>query len=267
MSVRTAIVAFSLAFAAVATAQPSPSPLERANADAARKLFARITGETIADVPVARIIERVGGESILLGGCQRAEQIGGPREIAPGMIQIRLSMSGSRAAQLVQQAVAAKPERSPVPPDRLAFLLQGWSDRTFFSTGDNVEPAGPTRPATTVQAAVAAGPTNDPWPVAPKWADDLIAASADAPPSGSQLRTARVAEQQARKQLADQLKKLPLEKGTVGDRLAADADAAARFNTVIAAARIAGVDYRADGSAQVRLTVPGDRVWQSLVGR
>ena len=283
MNVRPAILTLCMTLmplAPAALAQPATvTPIERANADAVARLYARIASEEIANVPVSQIVERVDGYAILINGLGRAEQLGGPRQVADGVVQVRLSISGARASQLLLQAVAARPDRSPVRPDRLAFLLKMWADRTFTSTGDNVESASAmptdatTRPidarvAPTSAVAVTPTPSAEPttgWRAAPSWVNDSIAASASAASVGSPLRTARAAEQTARKTLHDKLCGLTLgDAGTLGDAADKRPDVAAALDEAVGAARVAGIDYRADGGVEVRIAVGGQRLWQRV---
>lgn len=285
MTVRPVILSLCLTLlplAPAAFAQPAAvTPIERANADAVARLYARIGAENVANVSVAQIVERVDGYAILINGLSRAEQIGGPRQVADGVVQVRLSISGARASQLLLQAVAAKPDKSPVPPDRLAFLLKMWADRTFTSTGDNIESAAAlpndatTRPvnarvATTNEAVspAPAAPAADPtpgWRAAPTWVNDSLAASASAASVGSPLRTARAAEQSARKALHDKLRALTIaDSGTLGDAADKRPEVAAAIDEAVGAARVSGIDYNADGSVEVRIAVGGQRLWQRI---
>lgn len=272
MKFRPAIL--SLFLASLAAAQPAPvTAIERANADAVSRLYARIAAEEIADVPVAQIVDKVDGYRILMDGLARAEQLGGPRQVANDVVQVRLQISGARASQLLLQAVAARPDRSPVPPDRLAFLLKDWNDRSFTSTGDNVEPPAATtsRPAE-MRVAMATAPSErvEPamtWRPAPKWVNDPLVASGTATSTGgSPLRTARAAEQAARKSLHEKLRALSMgDAVTIGDAADKRPDVAAAVDECVAGAHVAGVDYRGDGSVEVRISTGGQRLWQRLV--
>ena len=285
MSLRTIILAVCLASGTPALAQVTPTtPIERANADAVSRLYARIASEEIANVPVSQIVERVNGYSIVMGGLGRAEQVGGPRQLTDNLVQVRLQISGTRASQLIVQAVAAKPDQSPVPLERLTFLLRSWGDRTFTSTGDNVATDGlqavATEPSTAMTAMTTTRPieamqlpatrieTPEPpmaWRPAPAWVADPLVASGTATSVGSPLRTARAAELAARGTLRAQIAALSTgEKTKVGDDLDHHPDVAAAIDDAIAAARVSSVDYRADGSVEVHVSVGGQRLWQRI---
>ena len=235
--------------------------MERATADAVARLYAQLVAERVDGMPVAEIVDRVGGRQVVMAGLERAQQIGGPRELADGVVQVSLEMEGARAADLIVSAVNASPEKSPIPPQRLANLLSAWRHRSFGTTGDNLEPNVRRQgPRGVSSAQTQAAPLSLPE-APPEWSRDAHTAAATAPAAGTQLRTARAAEKSARAALREQLVALKLDGSTLGT---AGRDATQAVDLVVAAAKISGVDYRADGSVEARVTIDGQQLWQTL---
>lgn len=250
---------------APADATPVVTPVERANRDAVARLYAQIAAESLGQVPVAQIVERVDGYAILMNGLARAEQIGGPRVVGEDFVQVQLQINGSRAAQLVLQAVSVNPQKSPVPPDRAARLLQDWNHRVFTSTGTSVEPqeAMPLEPTTTPTTPRRVSLDLD---VAPAWARSPISASGSAERQQSRLRTARAAEQTARDTLRRKIEELVLVgERTMGEVAKEDEDIRRVIDNATAAASIFGADYRSDGSVELRVSLDGQQLWQAIL--
>lgn len=254
--------------AAAPTTQPTP--VQRASSDAVARLYAQISAESVGQVSVAQLIERVNGYEIMMNGLSKAEQIGGPRTVAEDFVQVQLQISGSRAGQLLLQAVAVKPERSPIAPDRLARLLQDWNGRAFTSTGTNIErnPEAMALEATSASTASSAKKrvADLNLDAAPAWTTDPITASATAARERSSLRTARAAEQAARDELRRTIAALQLTADHKLGDVALNDDAIRQvLDDAIEAAKVYGVDYRADGSVEVRISLDGDRLWQAIL--
>lgn len=267
-----AIAAGTLRAAEPATAPATqPSPVQRASSDAVARLYAQIAAETVGQVPVAQLVERVNGYEIMMNGLAKAEQIGGPRTVAEDFVQVQLQISGSRAAQLLLQAVAVKPEKSPIPPDRLARLLQDWGQRVFTSTGTNIELTRADVLRIESESASTAASVTKRIPdlkldAAPAWAADPITATATAARDRSSLRTARTAETAARDELRRTIAALPLTADRKLGDAAMDDDAIRQvLDDAIEAATVYGVDYRADGSVEVRVHLDGQRLWQAIL--
>lgn len=99
----------------------------------------------------------------------------------------------------------------------------------------------------------------------PRWADQLIDAVGEAQFAGSPLKTARLAERDAAAKLRDHVRDLPWSPGqNIGEAAMLDAALSDATDSALTQAKIAKVDYRADGSVQVRLTLAGQTVWRSL---
>lgn len=250
-----------------------PTPLQRANDDAVARLYAQIASESLDRLSVAQIIDQVDGYAILMDGLARAEQIGGPRQLGDEFVQVQLQISGVRAGQLVLQAVAVKPQKSPVSPERLAQLLQDWNQRVFTSTGTNVTSPESIDIRVTTDAGVittmsatdvAAAPKLN-FDTSPAWLGEPITTSAFSEPHDTKLRTARAAEQSARDALRAKVLELAVDGMKLGDVAKVDRFVNQTIDDIVAAARVYGVDYRADGSVEVRISVDGRQVWQSLL--
>ncbi len=250
----------------------SVSPVQRANNDAVARLYAQIAAETVGNVPVAQLIEQVNGYSIVMNGLAKAEQIGGPRAVGDEMVQVQLQISGSRAARLVLQAAAVKPEKSPIPPERLASLLRDWNARVFTSTGSNIDVSRvDVVPMESTTAATTSASEQLPniqlnLDVTPPWANDPLVASATASREKSSLRTARVAEQSAREALRAKLDSLKVsDDRTLAELARRDESIRKVLDEAAAAAKISGVDYRGDGSVELRLGLDGRQLWQAIL--
>jgi hypothetical protein len=251
-------------------AVPAATPVQRANADAVSRLYALIAAESVGGVAVAQIIDRVDGHVLLMNGLARAEQVGGPRVVSDELVQVQLQIGGARAAQLLLQAVAIRPEKSPIPPDRLAFLLQDWNGRTFSTTGASLTPpedASFHAMAATTSAATAAAPrvVELKLDAVPGWVNHPLGASAVAPRDSSALRTARAAERAAREVLMSRIQSLPVGETSLGDAARGDEGLREIVEDAVDAARIVGVDYRGDGSVEVRISLDGRQLWQAIL--
>jgi hypothetical protein len=269
-----------IAAGSVFSAQPATAPavvshatlVQRANADGVSRLYAQIAAESVGGMPVAQIIDRVEGHTILMNGLAKAEQVGGPRVVGDDFIQVQLQISGPRAAQLVLQAVSLKPETSPISADRLAFLLQDWNQRVFTSTGASLTPSAD---AAQFQAMSATTSTTAPatprvadlkLEVTPAWVNDPIVGSATAERGTSALRTARAAERAARDAFRVKIETLVLTGETkLGDVSMADDAVRDVIDDAVEAAKIVGVDYRANGSVEVRIALDGRQLWQAIL--
>ncbi len=283
MKASTGIFILIAAVAGIAqAAQPTTAPsqptqamlVQRANADAVSKLYAQIASETIADVPVAQLIDRVDGHAIMMNGLSKAEQVGGPRVVGEEFVQVQLQISGTRAASLVLQAVAVKPEKSPITPDRLAYFLKDWNQRIFTTTGASITVASEvmaldaqaaTRISTTANAVTTPLPTIE-FDVMPAWVNNPIGTSASATREQSALRTARAAERSAREALRKKIESLVVHDDVkLGDVATGDESIRMVVDAAVDAATIAGIDYNADGSVDVRISLDGQQLWQALL--
>lgn len=236
------------------------TPLERANADAVARLESQIVAEQLDDrTTVAQVLDRVGGRPILSNGLTEAEQVGGPRYVTQDLVQVRRRMAGSRVASLVRDAVGVKPDQSPIAPERLDAALRRWDGRSFASIGTS-DTGTASSDRTQVDPPAIAIPDRP-----PTWARDPIGVQAHAAPAATPLRAAREAERTAREALETRIHALPLDdKHTLADLAAASPAVGDLLARAIADAPVVGVDYRADGSADVRLSLDGQRLWQAI---
>lgn len=99
----------------------------------------------------------------------------------------------------------------------------------------------------------------------PAWASDPIVAEGASGFDNTKLRTARLAETVARKQLRDRLDPLKVDDVVTLKQLAArNPRVAEALDRAVARARVYQVDYNADGSAVVRVTLDPNEVLDEL---
>jgi len=103
--------------------------------------------EQVEQEPVGRnltvgdLLKRTGGETELTKTLDRAELIGGPRWVDDQTLQVHLEISGTRVLRAIEQIVASRPGKSPVPADVLEVNLRDWTRRSFSATGTSTGPA------------------------------------------------------------------------------------------------------------------------------
>lgn len=237
-----------------ATSTVATPPIERATADAVARLYGSLAAQRVEELSLGEVLDRAGAKSRVIAALGEAEQVGGPRTVGDGLVQVSLELRGDRAARIVLDAINQDPSRSPIAPTRLAAALQPWTDRAFRSTGDSRLSKGARLAKMSGQPVVIKLPD-----VAPEWTQEAQTASSVAPDAGDSLKTARVAEKSAREALREQLSKLPLDSAqTLGAASAKTVDVA------VIGAKIASVDYRADGSVAVSVSIDGQQLWELL---
>lgn len=117
----------------------------------------------------------------------------------------------------------------------------------------------------TIDEPAAAVPAAIPQTAAPDWAAGPLVAAADAPDAGSPLRTARAAESAARAELRRAVLLLPAGDGrSIAKVVESDEELRSRLDAALDSARVFGVDYRGDGSVNVKLSIDGRAIWQAL---
>lgn len=98
----------------------------------------------------------------------------------------------------------------------------------------------------------------------PKWSNELVDAEGVGAASGSALRSARAAEASAINALRGRVAQLQWGAGTIGDAVPTDPSLADAVERALASARVARVEYLADGSVRARMTLSGRRLWQEI---
>jgi hypothetical protein len=239
---------------AAATSPVVAPPVERATADAVARLYASMAAQRVDDLSLGEVLDRAGAKSRVMAALDEAEQVGGPRAVGDGLVQVSLELRGDRAARIVLDAINQDPTRSPVPPKQLARALRQWPDRAFRSTGDSRSESDVRATRATVERPAIRLPDE-----APAWTRDAQTVAAVAPDAGGSLKTARVAEKAAREALREQLSKLPLDSTQT-----LSAASAKTVDVAVIGAKIASVDYRADGSVQVSVSIDGQQLWELL---
>lgn len=112
--------------------------------------------------------------------------------------------------------------------------------------------------ATTQMAVIPAPP--------PRWVDSLLQATAESETRKTPLQTARAAQSAAELRLGEQITGLPLPDGTtIGAASAKDASLAAAVERAVGRARVSRIEYRADGSVFVQVSLAGDRLWREIM--
>ncbi len=106
-----------------------------ATARAVDRLRQQIAGEPISrNMTVGNVLDATGGTDTFTKTLQRAQMIGGPRWLDDQTCQVRLEISGPRAAAALVQIVATNPKKSPIDPATLQARLKSWDTRTFSAT-------------------------------------------------------------------------------------------------------------------------------------
>jgi hypothetical protein len=91
---------------------------------------------------VGDFLAQAGGNGELMQTLERAEQVGGPRFSADGgACQIQLQISGERVAHALITIAASHPNKTPIPAEVLARILENWRDRIFTGTGSSISGA------------------------------------------------------------------------------------------------------------------------------
>ena len=100
----------------------------------------------------------------------------------------------------------------------------------------------------------------------PVWASDPITASGEAKFSTTQLRTARAAERSAREALREKIFKLPIDNGATIGQAAQRENVRAAVDEAVEQATVYQVNYHADGSADVSVTLDPNDLLDALTG-
>jgi len=134
----------SMASAGSATTRATTSPtgsvaIAMANQDAIARLYQSIRSEVISsDIDTGILIDALDAEPNVLALLAGARQVGAPRAIADDVMQVRLEINGVKLRQVLATIAATKPERSPIPPQRLQLLMSEWDQKTFTAVGSSL---------------------------------------------------------------------------------------------------------------------------------
>ncbi|HEY8668461.1 MAG TPA: hypothetical protein VIL86_17555, partial [Tepidisphaeraceae bacterium] len=121
---------------AIAQDQSRRAQVSAANATAVSALRDQVLHEQLSPALTVRdLVEQTRTMSMLTKALGRAELIGGPRWIDAQTCQVRLEISGTRVAQVLNQIASADPDRAPIPPAVLSEILRDWNRKTFSATG------------------------------------------------------------------------------------------------------------------------------------
>ena len=111
-------------------------------ADARERLAEDIRATPIptAGMTVDDFVRKSGGDERFAALIQKAEQIGGPREIGNEICQVRIELPGDRVAQCLVEIAAAHADRSPIKSEVLAKDLADWKNTRFSKLGTGRRP-------------------------------------------------------------------------------------------------------------------------------
>jgi hypothetical protein len=84
---------------------------------------------------VQDLVSQIGGTDELDQTLRGAEQLGGARWLGDQVVQVRISIEGTRVAKTLVKIVDSHAKESPIPPETLQKSLKAWAGRTFSATG------------------------------------------------------------------------------------------------------------------------------------
>jgi hypothetical protein len=119
-----------------------------ATARAVERLRLQIAAEPVGrGITVGDVLDATKSNDTFVKTLQRSQMIGGPRWLDDQTCQVRLEISGTRAANALVQIVAVNPKKSPIDAQLLQSRLKSWDTRTFCatstSTGATIEQLRP----------------------------------------------------------------------------------------------------------------------------
>jgi len=263
------------------------SPFERARNDGVDRLLAEVrTTELTKDIALGQLIDDLAATPFVREALAQSRQVGGPRYIAGDVVQVRLEAPGQAVADALGKARSVLPQ-PPLDEATLATLIDPVRAKTFVATGSTSSATtssatgasatgAPTVASTSAQTRSAPPRTTlfspslvesaervSPGDASPMlWATEPVTASAisravgNARSSAAMLRTARAAEATARQNLRATLLDLQLD----GKPLRTITGSNEIAGTLADAASIFGVDYRDDGSVEVKISIDGPSV-------
>lgn len=260
-----------------------------ATRDAVDHLYRQVSAEPLnASVTVDDLLKATRGGAVLLATLERAQQLGAPRWIDPYTCQVKLSIGGAPVASALSKIAATHPDTTPIDAQPLQWILHDWDEKTFIATGtgirapDEDEPAGaqaPPRSAPLIERRPSWAPdeseSSTTQPTAsilvieqrPRWVREQLAAVGVAREEGSKLRTARLAERNARGRLNEQIMQLPLtERQTIGEVLADHPGLSDAVKRALDRARVYKSDYHADGTVETKISLDLVELWEELTG-
>lgn len=99
----------------------------------------------------------------------------------------------------------------------------------------------------------------------PTWIDNVLTSHASAKGGATKLLTAREAENQAIAKLRQSIESLPMDaQSTIGDRAKSEAKYSRALDRLIERSRVSKVNYQADGSVDVTITLDPNEVWDEV---
>jgi hypothetical protein len=256
---------------AAAMVQTAP----REGVDAAKR---SVAGAAIGKLAEAQLPEgRKGSELVAIPGVSEAltqQVMGQPVEdvrVQPdGEVRLVVLMDRLGLFEVLKSA-ALRSGDPATPADEAVWST--WRDPLVAAIPERIEgvalPAGGTGAAASNRAPAvtdSVGRVNFSTDRPPAWFFSSIDATATAPFAGSKLRTARAAEVNARALLSEKLGQLELPGGVMlADAAKVDPRYAQPIGSAVQRSRVFRVEYREDGSAEVRISTDTREFWQDLV--
>jgi hypothetical protein len=232
--------------------QRMAAALSTANANLREQVLHAPLGESLH---VSDFLNRPDDLTDLDAALQSAQPVGGTRWIDNEICQVRLEVPASRVSDLLLK-IADDPARQPVlSAVQIRSFISQWKRARFCAGGSN-EPisAGATTLPTTVLPLTP-----------PDWVDQQLQAQGSARGEGSRLKLARAAEARAAADLRDQLLKLHVDdRTTLADAAKNDLLLDKAIDRSLLQAKTYHVDYHADGSVSVRVSLDLQDAWDEL---
>jgi hypothetical protein len=88
-----------------------------------------------AKLSVGQYLDAVAGHPFMVATLQRAQVIGGARQLGGGVVQIRLDITGRLVADALAQIAAVNARRTRYTPEFVIRETRAWADRTFTAIG------------------------------------------------------------------------------------------------------------------------------------
>lgn len=173
------------------------------------------------------------------------------RDLGRWVTEQPLSAVSYRPDRTVEVAMALAPQAMPGVAGRTVPF-----PRVVTGRSDAVDQVEASRAGAAAEMFVPAAP--------PPWAAELLDAEATAANGDQPLKTARTAERSAGEALRAKIGQLAWGSGTIADALPTDPALSDAVDRAVAAARVSGVEYRADGSVRVRLSLHGRVLWAEV---
>jgi hypothetical protein len=212
-----------------------------ATADALESLKREVLAAHLTtELTVEGLLKQLGGGNELDKTLRGAEQLGGARWLSDDVVQVRLSIDGSRVGKALMEVVRSHARQSPISVEELTHQLRSWADRTFSATGTSTGAADVTR-------------------LRPAPSDRAWSAVSDEDRRAVLLN----AQKNAINHVLESLSPITLDGKTLGEALAT-AGISDPLKTWLASQPVKAVEFGDDLSVRLTLAVPSDELWPAL---